>query len=224
MASKRSSADNSLKVLGVLLLVLAIPITIYAINTFRSPTTRASTGNGAPSGAHYNLNIIGKDGKTCPANTVGGNRIFVALTGNTKILLSEGTFDVLDYCGLDGSASFQLPNPDPANSGAATYSVWARALGKPGGTSSTTTCAADPITGDLYCSVYSMVQIRNAGKSIFTNVSKELLYIYVDLNGDGTLERYPLFDSALQDYYWQYDNNGLRLMQLRFYPISTQVP
>lgn len=39
-----------------------------------------------------------------------------------------------------------------------------------------------------------------------------------------TLERYNLFNDALQDYYWQYDNTGLRLLQLRFYDTSTTVP
>jgi len=26
-----------------------------------------------------------------------------------------------------------------------------------------------------------------------------------------------LFNSVLQDYFWQYDNNGLRLAQIRLY-------
>jgi hypothetical protein len=68
------------------------------------------------------------------------------------------------------------------------------------------------------------VQVRSTGKSSFTNVSKELLYLYADINGDGTVERYNLFDSALQDYFWQYDNNNLKLLQLRFYQVPTTVP
>jgi hypothetical protein len=27
-----------------------------------------------------------------------------------------------------------------------------------------------------------------------------------------------LFDPCLQDFLWQYDNNGLKLLQIRFYP------
>jgi hypothetical protein len=130
---------------------------------------------------------------------------------------------VLDANGTDGSAAFQLPNPDPDNDGTTTYSVFARALGKPGGSSKTTTCATDA-TGETWCSVYSAVSVRDSGKSRFQNVSRELLYLYADLNGDGTLERYNLFNSALQDYYWQYDNAGLKLLQLRFYAVSTTVP
>ncbi len=186
----------------------------------------AGTGNGAPSGPHYNLNIVGvPKSKTAPMDGNSGGRIFVPLEGKTSIWLKEGdTFGVLDANGTDGNgASFQLPNPDPNNDGVTEYSVWARALGKPGGSSTTTTCAYD-LAGELWCSVYSMVLVRDKGKSSFTNVSKELLYIYADLNGDGTAERYPLFDSALQDYFWNYDNNGLKLAQLRFYEISTTVP
>jgi len=79
-------------------------------------------------------------------------------------------------------------------------------------------------TGEVYCSIYSMVLVREKGKSSFTNVSRELLYIYADTNDDGTLERYNLFNAALSDYFWQYDNSGLRLAQLRFYEIPTTVP
>ena len=85
------------------------------------------------------------------------------------------------------------------------------------------TCATDA-TGETWCSVYSAVAVRDSGRSRFQNVSRELLYIYADLNGDGTVERYNLFNDALQDYYWQYDNSGLKLLQLRFYQVSTTVP
>ncbi len=62
-----------------------------------------------------------------------------------------------------------------------------------------------------------MVLVREKGKSQFTDVSKQLLYIYVDLDADGTLERYPLFDPALMDYFWSHDSQGMKLIQLRFY-------
>jgi hypothetical protein len=194
-------------------------------STAPSPTTEQMTGNGAPSGPHYNLNVIGvpKD-KTADMTGSQGHRIFVPLAGKCKINLGEGDFQVIDgNCTDNNQASFQLPNPDPENDGTTAYSVWARALGKPGGSSTTTTCATDPTTGELWCSVYNMVAVRENGKSTFTDVSKELLYIYIDLNADGVVERYNLFNSALQDYFWQYDNNGLKLLQLRFYPIASVV-
>ncbi|WP_413612306.1 hypothetical protein [Bdellovibrio sp. HCB-110] len=185
----------------------------------------AFAGNGALSGAHYNLNIIGvPKGKSADMSNNDGHRIFMPLFGTAKILLQEGAeFKVLDANGTDGAAKFQLPNSDADNDGITTYSVFARALGKPGGEAKVSTCAIDPLTGEEVCSTLSYVAVRESGKSSFTNVTKQLLYIYADLDGDGTEERYPLFDDRLQDYFWNYDNKGLKVLQLRFYEMSTNV-
>ena len=182
-------------------------------------------GNGAPSGAHYNLNIIGvPKNKTADMDNNNGHRIFVKLDGNTKINLTMGDFQVLDANGTDGTAAFQLPNPDPEGDGITVYSVYARALGKPGGNATMTTCAEDKVTEDVYCSVLQLVMVRDTGQSKFSNVSKYLLYIYADIDDDGKIERVPLFDDSLENYFWSYDNNGLKLVQLRFYEIPTTVP
>jgi hypothetical protein len=184
------------------------------------------TGNGAPSGGHYTLNIIGVP-KAKTADMVGdnGHRIFVPLWGNPKIMLTEGPdFLVLDANGTDGQASFELPNPDPTGSGTTVYSVFARALGTPGGKSLMTTCATDPVDGTEVCSVATLTLQRSKGKSTFDNVTKDLLYIYADINGDGILDRVALFDDSLTGYFWDYDNQGLKLAQLRFYDCSTTVP
>jgi hypothetical protein len=189
-----------------------------------STTSGNLTGSGAPSGAHYDLNLIGvPKGKTADMTGDNGHRIFLPLYGTAKINLSEGDFQVLDANGTDGVAAFQLPNPDATNSGTTTYSVYARSLGTPGGSSVMKTCATDG-TGATFCSGDTLLSVRTSGKSLFTNVSKELLYIYVDIDGDGVVDRVPLFDSKLQGYYWQYDNTGLKLLQLRFYQNPTTVP
>ncbi len=196
------------------------PVSTTGVNG--GPFRNLLTGNGAPGGPHYNLNIIGvPKGKTADMTNSDGHTIFVSLDGNTKILLGPGDFQVLDRNGTDGTASFLLPNPDSANSGTTIYSVFARALGKPGGSAITTTCASDSL-GTVYCSVDTAVFVRSKGKSSFTNVSRQLLYIYANVNG--IITRIPLFDSRMQDYYWGYTNTGLRLLQLRFYQIPTTVP
>ncbi len=206
------------------------------------------TGNGAPSGTHFNLNIIGvKNEKDMDLEVSGGHVIFVPLQGKSRILLGEGEYAVLDKNGTDGEASFQLPNPDPDNDGVTVYSVWARALGKPGGSASMVTGAWDPGLDGIMgtaddIEVYSMYKLqveRTQGKQKFTDVSRYLLYIYVESDiisdpdgipnsGDEVVlveaGRYPLFDPALEDYFWEYDNNGLKLLQLRFYEVSVTVP
>lgn len=188
----------------------------------------STTGNGAPSGSHYNLNIIGvPKNKTADMTGDNGHRIFVKLDGNTKIMLSEGSdFNVLDANGTDANgASFQLPNPDPDGNGITEYSVWARAVGKPGGEAVITTCATTVDTDEEVCSLESLTVKRERGKPTFENVSRELLYIYVDITDDDVSnpKLYSLFSEEMYGYFWSYDNVGLRVLQLRFYPISTNV-
>ncbi|PYP45864.1 MAG: hypothetical protein DMD50_09985 [Gemmatimonadetes bacterium] len=190
----------------------------------------AQTGNGAPSGSHFNLNIIGVSHDKNPnMNGNGsGSVIFVDLgtrSGDavtTKILLSQaadGVFEVLDKNGTDGEASFALPVPG-------TYTVWARALGTPGGQSKIATCATfiDPITGvaTLLCSTENEVFVRGTGKSKFRDVTSALTTITLVAGSPAQLAcgtpSVSLFATCLQDFLWQYDNNGLKLLQVRFYP------
>jgi hypothetical protein len=149
----------------------------------------------------------------------------VPLQGKCNISLSPGSFQVLDPNCLDGNAAFQLPNPVASTTTATittTYSVWVRALAKPGGSSSTTTCATD-LTGTLVCSTAQFVTVvtRSNGKSVFSNATSSLLFVSQCISG--TLTRTPLFASTLQNYFWSYDNNGLKLLQLRFYQLPATV-
>ena len=188
-------------------------------------------------GKHYNLNIIAsKEKNVDPDEGVSnGRRIFVKSGGNTRILLREGPFDVLDYDGTDGVAKFQLPHPDidetadtePTYSD---YSVFMRVRGKPGGSIQMQTIGIDD-EGAEYGSDYMVVQVRTTGKgtSKFTNVSKELLYLYAwvyDWNKEiWEYVRLPLFDERLEEYLWDVNTNSdFKIAQLRFYPVKTEIP
>jgi hypothetical protein len=209
----------------------------------------AQTGNGAPSGGHYNLNILGKT--TCAGDDLtGSNRhtiqvllnfddgnntgeLLTELDRRNKIFLAEGEFQVLDGNACDGDgAKFQLPaNPftsedtDPIFQG---YYVYVRALGKPGGSATITTCAAGAgddgvlhtADDEVICSTENVVLVRESARSKFTNKTKELTTIVADIDGDGLVERVGIFDDSLHTYFWDYDNQGLRLAQLRFYPVA----
>jgi hypothetical protein len=187
-----------------------------------------ASGNGAPSGAHYSLNIIGvAKSKNPDMGGAGGDVIFVNLGTKdgapvtTRILLdqSAGEFAVLDKNGTDGEARFSLPAPGG-------YTVWARALGTPGGHAKITTCATD-VTGIVadgdICSTQNEVFVRGTGKSSFRNVTTALTTIELDALADADAvtacggTTVGLFDPCLQGYFWQYDNNGLKLLQVRFY-------
>jgi len=195
---------------------------------------QTQTGNGAQSGSHYNLNILGKTDCT-PADLNGnnGHTIQVLLNGGqnatnlngssasvldkkNKIFLQPGDdFQVLDGNACDG-ALFMLPT----NS---CYTVYARALGTPGGYANMTTCAIDnngtpnDTTDDVVvCSMFSVNLDRT--KKGFQDVTKQLTTITFTLNGVTTTVN--IFDPALYNYFWNYDNHGLRLAQIRFYPTA----
>jgi hypothetical protein len=92
----------------------------------------------------------------------------------------------------------------------------------------------DDVTG-AFCSIEQVgadILTRTKGKSTFTNVTAQLTTIVfsveIDADGDGTVDqtflvRVPIFDDALANEYWLYDNHGLRLAQVRFYDCSTNV-
>jgi hypothetical protein len=222
-------------------LIIEILIVTMVVSAASAITTEDGT---KLTGAHYNLNIIGvQNRKTADMTGTSGHTIFVDLEGKSKISLAEApegeSFEVLDRNGTGGSgAKFQLPAADPDNTGTTWYSVFARPLGQPNGKAKMTTGATDPGPDGVLgtaddITVYSVSVLaveRTKGHQKFENVTEELLYIYtyvwVDAGPDGiagtaddtyAFERVPLFDDTLQDYFWDYDNNGLKLLQLRFY-------
>lgn len=246
---------RKLLVLGLVLLVAAA-FTVPAVSAVKPTDDDGNyVGNFAPSGPHYNLNLIGvkedKWSETGDELTNGnGHVIFVKMGKNervtTKIYLKEGDdFAVLDRDGTDGSAYFQLPDPyedgedvtDPANSA---YQIYIRVLGKPGGTGDITTgiCEAeDPETlpypkcvvdGDVYLSENVVELSSHGNNNKFQMVTTELTTVTVTADfGDGVetitaglFEEDP-FDLgwAFTEYFWQLNNQGMKLIQLRFYPV-----
>jgi hypothetical protein len=215
-------------------LVLALAVT-FPIAGF------AQTGNGSISGSHYNLNLIGQD--TCKTQALtDSNRhtIFVDLNFNdgtptdptstvslnskNKIFLQEGPFQVLDGNACDG-AVFQLPQNDcttltVGSVSGCDYDVYIRGLGSPQGNpyAQMTTCRTDT-TSTFQCSTETVSVYRYKSKSTFQNVTKELTTLCLDTNLDTKCDtRVTLFESSMFQYFWDYDNHGLRLAQLRFYP------
>ena len=239
--------------------VLVVAMVVGMVSTLALGGT-AETGNGAPSGNHFTLNIIGvSNPKNVNMDQSAGGVIFVPLMGKVGIKLFEGAdFAVLDKNATDGWGSLQLPDPglDPYIVGdvgdadtMADYSVFVRPLGTPGGYATVTTCA-DVVQSELLEflgaqdakvlnqaaelggvasieQVGQTVTLREGGKSTFENVTAQLLTIVlaiaIDMDGDGVFEstvyaRLPIFDDMLENEYWEYDNNGLKLLQVRFYP------
>ncbi len=142
---------------------------------------------------------------------------------------------------------------DPPEGGVwSDYSIYIRSLGKPGGWATITTCAdlvdstfAGLLSGDfirtlnragIFGGLASVEQVgqditeRPKGKSEFTNVTAALTSIVfkveVLLADDTTLIEYirvPIFSDIIEDEYWEYDNHGLKLLQVWIYDNSTEI-
>src|SRR4030042_4622587 len=97
----------------MILSALALAMVVGTISMV-AVAAQNQTGNGAPSGSHFTLNIIGvAKNKSVNMDQAAGNVIFVPLYGTAKIALfgPADYFAVLDKNGTDGPAAFQLPDP-----------------------------------------------------------------------------------------------------------------
>lgn len=219
-------------------------VAVLAVPTVMAIAGNEGTGNGARSGRHYTLNLLGKDwehGDTVKED--GGHRIFVRLGAQgdmkrTKIQLMEGTdFAVLDSDGTDGKAKFQLPppeitvddkgTPDPSDDEviSSAYIIYIRILGKPQGQADMYSVYVEAdgtewISGEVITLRQEGGKVNRKSPPKFVDVTKELTTIYVDFDGDGAKERISLFDSRFEEFFWYYDNQGLKHVQIRFYPVE----
>lgn len=202
---------------GIMSLFIVIGILGLVILTSALATIKVS-------GAHYNLNIIG-------AKNVGqigasdGHSMFVNLQGKTKIIMTQdpsGTFSITDRNGLDGQAAFNIA---PGH-----YNVYATSLGKPGGKVKISAYGnfTDAVDGSELILLGYVDLSRNKSKPQSVNINN-LFYVdvtlctKVDIYGNCTqttvYNDYWVFDiPELLQYYWEYNNDGLKLLQVRFYP------
>ena len=162
-------------------------------------------------------------------------------------LAHPGEFGVIDANGTDGDgAIFGLPDPcadaDITTACTPTYRIWARALaGK--GEVTITTCADETGSGfdgvdDVWCGANGItLSKQTAFKAI--EVTNSLLSMTILVNDatdpqlaaciggpgatDADADWYTvyLFDNCFENYFWNYDNNGLKVLQLRFYDANS---
>jgi hypothetical protein len=171
------------------------------------------------SGTHDTLNLIGKKAGW-NGNGDSGNVMFVpqdtsafaTVNGQPgiQINVTQGAdFQVIDSNALDGDGSFQL--------GPGTYNVYVVALGKPGGNASITGWIYDAATTAAYLQVGTVKVGGHNGKPYWQDATGLFYYsgywvfdYLASLNAqNGNSNSY---------YFWQYDNAGDKLVQVRFYP------
>lgn len=204
---------------------LPIVIGLLIVAAFFIPGVSAAADPLKINGEHYNLNIIGV--KTADQiKTVGdsmGHTMFVKLNGKTKILMTQdvgGVFQVVDRSGLDGSAEFNIA---PGH-----YNVYAKALGKPGGSVHIQANGTfdDALTGETLAMLGYVDISRTTGKPQSVNINN-LFYVDVTVCTavvEGVCTEQTVYEDTwvfdipeLLEYYWDYDNAGVKLLQVRFY-------
>ena len=194
----------------------------------------AYNGNNCPNGDMIGTNTHRIAVKADVTDDPNGKTLGVDYYRQNDILLAPGDFAVLDgnACS-DGVARFQLP-PNPCsvdlsipcstdNPTFQNYLAYARLVGKPGTGVDVRTCASVEGTTDIVCSTENWVSVRGSAtdpKPKFQNVSKELLSICLDTNGNGVCDtRYALFAPQFYDYFWNWNTQGKAHAQIFFVAI-----
>ncbi len=239
--STSNSPRSSTRPLSTIGIVVALLGLIGGLIVGGSSLASAGGNSGNPH-PDYLVNIIGVDNPKKADLTDSSRRtIFVALNGKSKINLVEGEFSVIDGNGTDrDGATLALPDPDVDGDGVldGTYEVSVRALGKPGGQVTISTCAelladlggqiknrVSDLDESAYCTIDSeSVRLeRKKGQPLWGNVTSQLLSITfeveITLEDGSTITEFvtiPLFDDRIEGEFWEYDNNGVRLVQVRF--------
>ena len=152
-------------------------------------------------------------------------------------------FGVIDANATDGDgAILGIPDPcadaDPLTPCTPSYSVWARTHGQTG-SATLTTCADETGSGfdgvdDVWCGSNGITLYAKGGSKA-VDITGNLLHMTVTIDGvtnpqlaaclgistttSTTLDVF-LFDRCFENYFWNYDNNGLKLLELRFYSAS----
>lgn len=210
------------------------------------PEKAINQGNGLPSGPHYNLNIIGKkadwnnkDGFNnpdrhtifVPENTDGFSYMDptdVLVQDTIKVEISQDKslddIAVIDGTAFDGDGTVAIALPDKK------YNVFICSKAKPGGTTDITAKVYyDATTG------YYLIDIGDVSVTRKWATADDLFYvdpsedtIGAGFDGVGITTTMWIFDyleylAGLEpgdqdsEYYWDFDNNGNKLVKLRFY-------
>ena len=216
----------ALAVVLVLTLALGTGVVMAVKPGSVTPGTTDTTynGNGVPSGPHYTLTIHGapKDKNPDAEGWTNSNRhsIFVNLESLSKIYMQQGSgFAVVDANGTasgGNDARFQLDE--------GRYEVFLVALGKPN--KEVTITPEATFEGQVTEEVFYLdtITVKHDKKPKWERVTGMFL-VTVTVNvgaGDVTYRNAWVFSiPELIEYWWNYDNNGCKLCQVRFYKVDS---
>lgn len=215
----------------------AIALAVVMLLTLGSGLALAGKGNDFPSGPHYELGLIGRPNDYNGSGTDNSNRhnVFIPLDtsgyvdGRVQLYMQQGEqFLVVDGDATDGRGTFQI--------GPGYYAVFARALGKPGGNikfDAYFTFWYDETNGVLSDAIWlgnvDLTRgIQKDGQWVGTKPqTKEIskLFYYTGdvttVSGTTPYTNEWVFDiPEFYEYWWDIDNNGLKRLEVRFYPVA----
>lgn len=150
--------------------------------------------------------------------------------GAKLVFTPAADFAIVDRDGTDGYAEVEIPivdpNSDDPNDRVLAVDVYVRILGKPNQCMRIDGYASDDTQGLWFWS--GRVELkRKAGQSTFVKVN-DLFNVWWCAEGDnggceaGTEVELSVFDSSFADYFWDIQNNGVRNVQVRLYPVASQ--
>jgi hypothetical protein len=193
-------------------------------------------GNGFPSGPHYNLNILGKDETKWEYNASeeGNNTIFVRLDNQSLILMTPikgtefivGDADAVSKEGGKYKYDAELLIPYNKSNDYYAYDVYVRARGKPNkvvNISANITNLTDNTTWWDFGTV-TLSHINGKGRpKPGTECINNLFYVEVDGFTYWLFDK-PGYNETVYQYFWDYDNKGCKLLQVRFYENTSYTP
>jgi hypothetical protein len=208
---------------GQILVVALVIVVVAAAAYFLANSGGSLTMNKAVApkpkvqlASSYDLNLVGISKSAAP--TTAANTIYLPTQGGCIISLTSGQQTVSSSgCNSSNTASFSLPSNSTGEDEATTYVVYFKTLDP----SWVSQAGCKKEGTDTYCPTHSMLIVRGQDNSYTSDVTKLLDNVYVDLKGSGNPQRYIIFDDKLKDKVWRMDGDN-RLVQLRFYPQSTQ--
>lgn len=232
------------KSIGLNVTVLVITA-VFSIGT--AFAGKAITGSGAPSGPHWNINIIGHPKGGIGGDYSSGHSIMIPL----RNVASRGDL----VCDVDGvqlvddiapkwetseptgakiyfvpGDHFEIIDRDATDSDGATimvpvdpatgdikFDVYMRVLGKPNQCMNIKAYAYD-LEQNLWFLAGTVYVSRKTGKSTFVRAN-DLFRVWFCLVADcsNTASNLSVFNDVFESYFWSILNDGTRLVQVRLY-------
>ena len=220
-----------------ILATMLVAIMVLSIVAFIPSALAANPGNGAETGKHFHVNIIGvqnpKNFDPDNYHDNNGKVIFVGLSKTGKVtseihLVKGDRFEILDHIGTDADgATIMLKDPYPGDltnsdgevvPDTAVYTIYGRLLGNPNGHVDMTTTIKEG--GNTWVSLDTVsfpdpAKPRTKFKDVTLGLTT-ILYDF-DLTDEIGPKRYSIFGKSGWEAWWQYDCDDGKLLQLRIY-------